>query len=77
MKIGNYIKAYQDFRRDMHGLPNSSPLKKIIRRRMSDFLQEIKDNFGQDIVDLIVKHPRTLNMSQEEKLAIVRKVMDL
>lgn len=73
MKLSNLLKEYSEYRADMKSLPNGSLTKKIIKQRMSDFLERVNNKYGQNIVDIITKDPRIKNKTQTEIIAILRE----
>ena len=74
MRIGSLIKTYSELTRDMSGLPAESALKCKLRAQRSDYLESVKERYGQDIVDIIVRDKRRLKgKSATEPTNIVQR----
>lgn len=71
MKIGNLIKENGEHKSMIRSFP-TGPMKKSLKQKYSDFLEHVRDTYGQDIVDILCKHPRLANKTNEEKLAMIK-----
>lgn len=54
MGFSNLRKEYIELRRDMDSLPSSSSTYKKTKQKLSDLLERVKKEHGQDMVDKIV-----------------------
>lgn len=73
MAFGNLKKEYDEFRYEMRSLPKTNSMRKTIKKRMSDFLESVEERYGQDIVDILVKHPRIANRTQQENFSVIKE----
>lgn len=54
MKIENLKITYSEYRREMKGLPPGKN-RSSVKARMSDWLESIRDMYGQDVVNQVVR----------------------
>lgn len=68
------MRQYRDYRHQMEGLPSSSPVRKKIKQDLGDFLESVRDKYGQRVVDVICGAKRMKSKSAKELLVIFREV---
>lgn len=73
MAFSNLMREYRDFKHQIEGLPHASPMRMKLKKERSDFLESVRDKYGQQVVDIICGAPRVKTKTPKELLQILRE----